>query len=270
MNIVPENARQFFMTEGRKKLYSLFICHDKMDHNRFTKFNIYLSDRIEFKMIKIFSTTDEKNIPSIIWGEDISHGENSELLFEEIKKITTKDFAIAVFAVNKWNDDFSPWYGNAVFGKDDFGGNGDKTLNYIKQEIIPSVNKRFPSGKKILAGYSLAGLFSLWSLYEDESFDGAVCCSSSLWFDSWKEYSLSHKIKKSAAIYLSLGNLESKTKNTKMVKVEECTQKQIALLSKDINVKKLKFEINEGGHFTEPLKRLAKGIAWIIENCEEK
>ena len=35
-------------------------------------------------------------------------------------------------------------------------------------------------------------------------------------------------------------------------------------LMNDPNVEKLFFEWNEGGHFDEPLKRVAKGIAGII------
>ena len=51
-----------------------------------------------------------------------------------------------------------------------------------------------------------------------------------------------------------------------MAKVGDRTRRQAELLKDDPNVEKLYFEWNEGGHFDNPLKRIAKGISWIIAN----
>ncbi|MCR5289751.1 MAG: hypothetical protein K6E51_07155 [Treponema sp.] len=214
--------------------------------------------------MNILSTQTSANAPVFIWGLDKPHGETAESLFKEVKAFTDMDFSLAVFDVTDWNAQFSPWYAPAVFGKDDFGGKGRETLHFLENECFSEIKSRFPESNIFLTGYSLAGLFSLWALYESDTFNGAVCCSSSLWFDKWDEYVSSHSIKSPSKIYMSLGDREEKTKNKIMAKVGDRTRIQVELLKDDSNVEKLYFEWNEGGHFDEPRKRVAKGIARII------
>lgn len=214
--------------------------------------------------MNVFSTQNPVNAPVFIWGLDMSHGETAESLFEEVKTLTDKDFSLAVFDVTDWNAQFSPWTAPAVFGKDSFSGKGNDTLRFLEDDFLPEVKSKFPESEVFLTGYSLAGLFSLWALYESEKFNGAVCCSSSLWFDKWDEYASLHRIKSPSTIYMSLGDREEKTKNKVMSKVGDRTRIQAEILKEDPNVEKLYFEWNEGGHFVEPLKRVAKGIAMIL------
>lgn len=212
----------------------------------------------------MISTQKPAKAPVFIWGLDMSHGETAESLFEEVKILTDKDFSLAIFDVTDWNAQFSPWTAPAVFGKDSFSGKGNDTLRFLEDDFLPEVKSKFPESEVFLTGYSLAGLFSLWALYESEKFNGAVCCSSSLWFDKWDEYASLHRIKSPSTIYMSLGDREEKTKNKVMAKVGDRTRIQAEILKEDPNVEKLYFEWNEGGHFDEPLKRVAKGIARIL------
>ncbi len=217
-----------------------------------------------FKDMKILSTENIINAPVFIWGEDQTHNDSAENLFEKIKALTDAPFNLAAFDVIDWNSQFSPWCAPAVLGKDDFKGKGNETLKFLESEMIPEIKQIFQKNDIYLAGYSLAGLFSLWALHESNLFDGAVCCSSSLWFDKWDEYASSHKIKSPSKIYMSLGDREEKTKNKTMAKVGDRTRKQIEILSMEENAVKFHFEWNEGGHFENPSGRLAKGIAKII------
>ena len=214
--------------------------------------------------MNVFSTQNPVNAPVFIWGLDMSHGETAESLFEEVKALTNNDFSLAVFDVTDWNAQFSPWTAPAVFGKDSFSGKGNDTLRFLEDEFLPEIKSKFPKSEVFLTGYSLAGLFSLWALYETDKFNGAVCCSSSLWFDKWDEYASLHRIKSPSTIYMSLGDREEKTKNKVMSKVGDRTRRQAEILKEDPNVEKLYFEWNEGGHFVEPLKRVAKGITRIL------
>lgn len=214
--------------------------------------------------MNVFSTQNPVKAPVFIWGLDMSHGETAESLFEEVKALTNNDFSLAVFDVTDWNAQFSPWTAPAVFGKDSFSGKGNDTLRFLEDEFLPEIKSKFPKSEVFLTGYSLAGLFSLWALYETDKFNGAVCCSSSLWFDKWDEYASLHRIKSPSTIYMSLGDREEKTKNKVMSKVGDRTRRQAEILKEDPNVEKLYFEWNEGGHFDEPLKRVAKGIARIL------
>lgn len=214
--------------------------------------------------MNVFSTQNPVNAPVFIWGLDMSHGETAESLFEEVKALTNNDFSLAVFDVTDWNAQFSPWTAPPVFGKDAFSGKGNDTLRFLEDEFLPEIKSKFPKSEVFLTGYSLAGLFSLWALYETDKFNGAVCCSSSLWFDKWDEYASLHRIKSPSTIYMSLGDREEKTKNKVMSKVGDRTRRQAEILKDDPNVEKLYFEWNEGGHFDEPLKRVAKGITRIL------
>ena len=214
--------------------------------------------------MNVFSTQNPVNAPVFIWGLDMSHGETAESLFDEVKALTNNDFSLAVFDVIDWNAQFSPWPAPAVFGKDSFSGKGNDTLRFLEDEFLPEIKSKFPKSEVFLTGYSLAGLFSLWALYETDKFNGAVCCSSSLWFDKWDEYASLHRIKSPSTIYMSLGDREEKTKNKVMSKVGDRTRRQAEILKEDPNVEKLYFEWNEGGHFVEPLKRVAKGITRIL------
>ena len=214
--------------------------------------------------MNVFSTQNPVNAPVFIWGLDMSHGETAESLFDEVKALTNNDFSLAVFDVTDWNAQFSPWTAPPVFGKDAFSGKGNDTLRFLEDDFLPEVKSKFPESEVFLTGYSLAGLFSLWALYETDKFNGAVCCSSSLWFDKWDEYASLHRIKSPSTIYMSLGDREEKTKNKVMSKVGDRTRRQAEILKDDPNVEKLFFEWNEGGHFDEPLKRVAKGITRIL------
>lgn len=214
--------------------------------------------------MNVFSTQNPVNAPVFIWGLDMSHGETAESLFDEVKALTNNDFSLAVFDVTDWNAQFSPWTAPPVFGKDAFSGKGNDTLRFLENGFLPEIKSKFPESEVFLTGYSLAGLFSLWALYETDKFNGAVCCSSSLWFDKWDEYASLHRIKSPSTIYMSLGDREEKTKNKVMSIVGDRTRRQAEILKEDPNVEKLYFEWNEGGHFVEPLKRVAKGITRIL------
>lgn len=214
--------------------------------------------------MNVFSTQNPVNAPVFIWGLDMSHGETAESLFDEVKALTNNDFSLAVFDVTDWNAQFSPWTAPAVFGKDSFSGKGNDTLRFLEDEFLPEIKSKFPKSEVFLTGYSLAGLFSLWALYETDKFNGAVCCSSSLWFDKWDEYASLYRIKSPSTIYMSLGDREEKTKNKVVAKVGDRTRREAEILKDDPNVEKLFFEWNEGGHFDEPLKRVAKGITRIL------
>lgn len=214
--------------------------------------------------MNVFSTQNPVNAPVFIWGLDMSHGETAESLFDEVKALTNNDFSLAVFDVTDWNAQFSPWTAPPVFGKDAFSGKGNDTLRFLENGFLPEIKSKFPESEVFLTGYSLAGLFSLWALYETDKFNGAVCCSSSLLFDKWDEYASLHRIKSPSTIYMSLGDREEKTKNKVMSIVGDRTRRQAEILKEDPNVEKLYFEWNEGGHFVEPLKRVAKGITRIL------
>ena len=49
----------------------------------------------------------------------------------EIQRLTDQDFCLIAVRVGNWNTDLSPWKAPAVFGKEDFGGGADRTLEEV-------------------------------------------------------------------------------------------------------------------------------------------
>jgi predicted alpha/beta superfamily hydrolase len=124
---------------------------------------------------------------------------------------------------------------------------------------------QYPASREIyIAGYSLAGLFSMWALYETDILDGAVSCSGSLWYPGWLEYMQQHSLHKEAKVYLSLGKNEEKTKHPEMKLVGDRTRQQYERIRQDTRAKAVTLEWREGGHFSNTIERVSDGIRWMI------
>ena len=100
----------------------------------------------------------------------------------EIRRRTEIPFRLTAVKVESWNRDLSPWPAPAVFGNEDFGDGAAALL----REILPlcaDEGKRY-----FIGGYSMAGLFALWSAFQTEAFSGAAAASPSMWFPGLMEY----------------------------------------------------------------------------------
>ena len=190
---------------------------------------------------------------------------------ELIKELSQNaHFTLIAFLIDDWNTELSPWEAPAVFGNESFGSGAAQTLSFITDSLLPEISSMYPStGKKrfYLGGYSLAGLFALWSACQTDEFSGIAAVSPSVWFPGWKDYIGSHRIS-APQIYLSLGKKEEKTKNKLMAAVGDNIRFQHELLRKESNVERCTLEWNEGNHFTEPEYRTAKGFACILNTVQ--
>ena len=181
---------------------------------------------------------------------------------EAIKKLSDKPFSLVAFMIKNWNQELTPWAAPAVFGKVPFGSGAEKTLEFITSRLLPEVQENIPH--LILGGYSLAGLFALWSGYQTDKFDGIVAASPSVWFPKWIEYATDNK-PLAKSIYLSLGDKEEKAKNPVMAQVGNAIRRQNELLTGQMDNTIL--EWNPGNHFVDSEKRTAKGFAWVMDKC---
>lgn len=188
--------------------------------------------------------------------------DNVSTIVSNVKKQTTKSFELCEVVVPDWDAYLTPWETPSIFKDREFAGKARETLGYILDEVIPTIDK----GKKIyIVGYSLAGLFALWSMYETDVFDGGASCSGSLWYPGWKEYAEKKQLNKASKIYLSVGSSEKKTKNEIMSTVEDMTIWQKTVFMDDTYVKNIISQFNVGGHFKDVEMRIAKAVAWIID-----
>lgn len=213
-------------------------------------------ERLNFSGVNVTLYSDDP--PKILLVQPVAKGEIIDTEIKFLKEITQKPFALAAFEVGDWNADLSPW------AMPDFAGRGCDTLSFIEKTLLPQV--RYGDIPAIIGGYSLAGLFALWAAYVTDMFAGAAAVSPSVWFAGWSDFSES-RIPKAKNIYLSLGRKEEKTRNKMMSAVGDNIRRQYRYFEE--NAIHSILEWNDGGHFTEPEKRVAKGFAWCIENIEE-
>lgn len=205
----------------------------------------------------------ESGSPLIILNNYAGDGES---VMEAVGELEEKDFNLLCVGKLKWNHDMTPWYCPPTSPQDTpCTGGADEYLRLLLNDILPECLRRVngtPSHISI-AGYSLAGLFALYALYQTDVFERAASMSGSLWFPDFKEYVFSHEMKrKPEKIYLSLGDKEAKTRNRYLKAVQENTENIAAhFREEEIDVT---LEMNPGNHFKDASLRSAKGILAII------
>ena len=159
-----------------------------------------------------------------------------------------------------WNRELSPWSAPKAFRNGaDFEGQGPVLLDVLTHQIIPLTEKHLRCAPEFrgIAGYSLAGLFALWAVYQTDLFDRAASISGSLWFDGFLDF-MRTNTPKTKLVYLSLGDREKAVKNPRLAVVEDCTVQAVELL-REQRVPTV-FEMNRGGHFQNVPSRIACGI----------
>ncbi|MBQ9827295.1 MAG: esterase [Lachnospiraceae bacterium] len=172
-----------------------------------------------------------------------------------IREMCGRDFRLVALKTEDWNKDLSPWKAPAVFGNDDFGGGAEETL----KEVLAAADD--PAKKYYIGGYSLAGLFALWGVYQTDIFSGAAAASPSLWFPGFVSYMKTNELR-ADRVYLSLGDREEKARNPVMASVGSCIREANSLLNE--NGVDCVLEWNEGNHFRDPEIRTAKAFAWVM------
>ena len=220
-------------------------------------------------------TIQIRNRPCRIYGEAHAEylllqmtGEHElQSMDDEVAAIAQSDrkYLFAAIPVESWNDALSPWKSSAVWGKQGFGGNAADTLRFLTEQVIPTLEQRYPLPKNIkiiLGGYSLAGLFALWASTQTDLFYGVAAASPSVWFPGWMEFEQQHPMQ-AQHVYLSLGDKEERTKNTVMAAVGDGIRALHSRLTE--RGANCTLEWNSGGHFKDADLRTAKAFRWAME-----
>ena len=201
--------------------------------------------------------------------------------------------------VDLWEENFSPWCAPRVFAKGpNFGDGAQKTLDTLINHVIPWTESELtdPPTYRVLVGYSLAGLFSLWAgvshlvahecqlddasskpgpssqpgaPYVDASvatFQRIGAVSGSFWFPGLLDYvdqQLRGGVVGLTHAYLSLGDREARTPNPQIMHVRENAE---LLASKLENAGITStFELNRGNHFQNVEGRMQKALDWLVK-----
>ena len=196
-----------------------------------------------------------------------------------------------------WEENFSPWCAPRVFAKGpNFGDGAQKTLDTLINQVIPWAESELTESPayRVLVGYSLAGLFSLWTGVSQQvacgcqpgtattpqlsgpgaphvdapatTFQRIGAVSGSFWFPSLLDYvdqQLSGGAVGLTHAYLSLGDREARTPNPQIMHVRENAE----LLASELENAGITstFELNRGNHFQNVEGRMQKALDWLVK-----
>lgn len=166
-----------------------------------------------------------------------------------------------------WNDCCTPWPAPGLRRKDPpFGGGAGETLSFLTERLLPWARTVRPlpqSGQQMmLAGYSLAGLTSLYGLYHGLPFGRYASLSGSLWYPGWTEYAQNGTAAPGAQVYLSLGRNEPNSRHPLLRTVGEATETMAGIAGRQLGSRHVCFQWNEGGHFSDYAARYERALHW--------
>ena len=206
--------------------------------------------------------------------------------------------------VDLWEENFSPWCAPRVFAKGpNFGDGAQKTLDTLINQVIPWTESELtePPAYRVLVGYSLAGLFSLWAgvlqpgapqqvargCQPDDApsqpgpssqpgaphvdapvatFQRIGAVSGSFWFPGLLDY-VDQRLRGGVVglthAYLSLGDREARTPNPQIMHVRENAE-LLASKLESAGITSL-FELNRGNHFQNVEGRIQKALDWLVK-----
>lgn len=192
-------------------------------------------------------------------------------VWRELLGLGCAGFALAAIAPARFDDDMTPWPGPAAFrGAEDFAGGAPRQLDLLERAIMPRVRRELATAAprlwSAIAGYSLAGLFAAWAAYASDAFAGVASVSGSLWYPGFAAFAQTHAPRDAVrAAYLSLGDREGRTRNELMRAVDQDTRAVVRALG--AHGVTTTFEATSGGHFTDPARRCARGIRWLLDQA---
>lgn len=214
------------------------------------------------KMVDIFAC-EQDDCPVVYLN---TFQEEGETVFRALRVACCPPLSLVAISGLDWSRDMTPWEIPPIFkGDTPCSGGADDYMKILTEQIVPFAEQEIGSVSwRGIAGYSLAGLFALYSLYRTDIFARAASVSGSLWYPQFSDYALSHQMKRVPdRLYLSLGDKESKTRNPYLKTVQKNTQ-ELAEFYQRQNIK-TKFRLNAGNHYANAAERTAAGILWLSE-----
>lgn len=215
---------------------------------------------IDQKRIAVFANEND-NVPVVYANMFL---ETSRELLCECEKLGCEPFHLVSITNLRWDEELSPWAHTPVVSKDDnFTGEADKYARCLAERIIPRSEGLIVPSYRVIAGYSMGGLFALYAPHITGMFSRVVSASGSMWYSGFVSYVKKHDfLRRPDAVYLSLGDRESRTKNQFLSRTEDCA-KELCSIYQSRGISSV-FELNPGNHFKDAPLRLAKGIAWAL------
>lgn len=164
--------------------------------------------------------------------------------------------------VANWGSALTPWPTEALYrGEEAYAGKAPETLEWLLGEVMPSCEQQagLAPRARAIAGYSLAGLFSLYAFLHEPSLTAVGCLSGSLWYEGWVEHMEALEVPAMGRYaYLSLGSKERRASRPQLKRVQDNTERCVELLRAwGIETD---YVLNPGGHLTAITARTQTGL----------
>lgn len=171
-------------------------------------------------------------------------------------------------------DDYTPWPLQATEALPmDFGGKAAEHLSFLATQVIPFCESEYSfassAEKRVIGGYSLGGLFSLYAAVKTDLFGTVLSCSSSLWYPGFLDYLKEHPFKAvHPKLYMSVGDQEGTTATNLTA---DQTLNTLALkdwVEPRFQASDFQFTLEEGNHGTNIPGRAWRAVEWVEENSK--
>ena len=175
---------------------------------------------------------------------------------------------------NNRTDDYTPWPLQASETMPmDFEGKAEEHLSFISTHVIPFCESEYglasSAEKRVIGGYSLGGLFSLYAAVNTDLFGTVLSCSSSLWYPDFLDYLKEHPFKAAhPKLYMSVGDQEGTTATNLTA---DQTLNTLALkdwIEPKFQAGDFQFTLEEGNHGNDIPGRAWRAVEWVEENSK--
>lgn len=186
-------------------------------------------------------------------------------VYAQVQKGGCPDFTLVTVSGLNWEAELSPWAAGNLFKYSEmFTGGADVYLQFLTQQVLPQAEAGLNGILwRGLAGYSLAGLFTVYALYKTDLFSRAASMSGSLWYPGFKDFALQNTLYIAPQhLYFSLGDKEARARNQYLKTVQQCTE-ELAAHYRSLGINTC-YELNPGGHYRDIISRSAAGIKWLL------
>ena len=127
--------------------------------------------------------TDKKKItlyPALAENKPViyltTYNDDGGEVYDELQKQGCPDFTLVTVSGLNWEAELSPWAAGNLFKYSEmFTGGADTYLQFLTQQVLPQTEAGLNGILwRGLAGYSLAGLFTVYALYKTDLFSRAA------------------------------------------------------------------------------------------------
>ncbi len=205
-------------------------------------------------------------------GEDLPivyallYEDDQEALHREIAKIPCHAHHLICVTDLSWFTDMTPWSAELTLRHARlFKPGADAFLKLLLGEIVPRAEEMIGEAPKlrVLCGYSMAGLFSLWASTMTDAFVRIGSVSGSLWYPGFAGYFRERGFKGSPdRVYVSVGDREKLAPDAQVARTEEAAR-QCAADAKSFGAG-VRFELNSGDHGVQEIWRTARAIRALV------